>query len=173
MMQQLLNKLESLGFYKYTEPRLVKKAKAESLESGYLYVEGTNRDFMADSEDLAEGGVKEFLESIRPFLERQGVSIEEVEEDFSVSGVYSVSVNGEEFTMYTEEELETEEIWELTTRRALSIVNTLLKRAGSNERLYFLYGGNDTRAVFLTPEMYEAISRSPAIDGYEKPNAVG
>ncbi len=51
-------------------------------------------------------------------------------------------------------------------------VNTLLKRAGSDERLYFLYGGNDTRAVFLTPGMYEAISRSPAIDDYEKPNAV-
>ena len=76
------------------------------------------------------------------------------------------------FSMYTQEELETEEIWELTTVRAFSMINILLGQAGSSERIYYLYGGNEMVAVFLTPEMYEAISQSPFEDEYEKPHSV-
>lgn len=56
--------------------------------------------------------------------------------------------------------------------RAFSMINRLLMQAGSNERIYYLYGGNDMVAVFLTPEMYEAVSHNPAEDEYEKPHSV-
>ena len=36
----------------------------------------------------------------------------------------------------------------------LQIVNGLLEEAGSAERLYGIYGGNDGRAFRLTPEMH-------------------
>ncbi len=102
-MEQLIHELEGLGFYKYTELQSVEMTKAESVETGYLYVDVTQSDHMADSEDLAEGGVKDFLESISPFLDRQGVSIKSVEEDFNIGGAYSVSVDCEMFMMYTQE----------------------------------------------------------------------
>src|SRR5688500_13576579 len=97
--------------YRLSAPPLVKKAQAESLRTGYLYTEGTNRDFMADAEDLAEGGVKDFLETIKPFLEKEGVIIDRVSQDFEMDGGYSISIEGERFTIYTEPERNAEDVW--------------------------------------------------------------
>jgi hypothetical protein len=171
-MKQLLDDLERLGFYKYTAPELVESAKAEAIKTGYLYSEPTHRDHFADSEDLAECGVRMFLQSIGQFLKDQGVVFSSVEDDFDFGDSYSVIVDGARFVMYTEEEGAAQNSWELTTRRALSLVNAYLTKAGSNERIYFLYGGNDTQAVFLTPEMFHLICESPLIKNSEKPNSV-
>ncbi|HZS44848.1 MAG TPA: hypothetical protein VFC63_07065 [Blastocatellia bacterium] len=168
----LLDELERLGFYKYTSPDQVEKVKAESIKTGYLFGEMTGRDYIADSENLAEGGVKTFLNSLAPFLKDQDVTFNTIEEDFNVEGSYTVIVEGESFVMYTEDELSTGNFWELTTRRALSLVNKFLKNAGSSERMYFLYGGNDTQAVFLTPDMFKIISESSLIQSKDNPSSV-
>ena len=41
--------------------------------------------------------------------------------------------------------------------RLLEIVNEQLEAAGSDERLYGSYSGNDGRAILLTPEMHAYI----------------
>jgi hypothetical protein len=171
-MKELLDELETLGFYRYTDPRLVERIQARTVESGYLYDEAVGRTFFADAEHLAEGGVKDFINAIVPFLAKQNVLIRSVEENFNIGGEYSVTVNGRTFVMYTQEELETAEIWELTTIRAFSMVNTLLKQAEASERLHYLYGGNDMLAVFLTPDMYRLIARRVDQDETEKPRSV-
>jgi hypothetical protein len=48
-------------------------------------------------------------------------------------------------------------LWMLSLKRLLEIVNGLLEEAGSAERLYAIYGGNDGRVILLTPEMQDYI----------------
>ncbi len=74
--------------------------------------------------------------------------------------------------MYTEAELmsgDMGKIWELTTNRTFALVNTLLQEAGSKERVFRLYSGHDTRAIFLTHEMYEALRPSAVLPQHEMP----
>jgi len=167
-----MTKLEKLGFYRYAARERIPQLKAEAAKTGYLYGgEHTRRDYLADSEDLAEGGVKHFLEEMQPFLEELGARIESIEEDFGEQS-YSVEVNGLRHVIYTEDEFRDGNIWELATKRAFAILNDLLERAGSEERAYQLYGGNDLRLVFLTPAMYEAIQASNTLEEKEKPAPV-
>jgi hypothetical protein len=165
--EEFLAKLEGLGFYHYVQPGDVASAKMDAESTGYLYHE-TQRAYHADAEDLAEGGFLSFLESIKPFLTRQGITDLTVTQDFTDEG-YSVRVNGEEYIIYSGQELSDSDIWELSVQRGFAIVNDLLRQAGSEERLYALYGGNDTQAIFLTPDMYALILESPLTETSEKP----
>ncbi|GIV97614.1 MAG: hypothetical protein KatS3mg057_2271 [Herpetosiphonaceae bacterium] len=168
-MESLLNELELLGFYRYTDPNDVIAVKAQAVEIGYLFGwECTQRDYIADAEDLAEGGVKAFLETILAFLQRQGVELHSVQEDYSDQG-YTIMVNGKTYAIYSNEEPSGANIWALSTKRTFDLVNHLLAEAGSDERVYLLYGGNDARAIFLTEEMHELIRTSGLLAPEEIP----
>jgi hypothetical protein len=167
-ISQLISLLEKNGYYKYIDPSMIEKVKKESIEAGYVYGwEDSGRDFSSDAESLAEGGVSEFFESIKEFLVRQNVVVKVSEEDFDDED-YKITVNGVQYEIYSKEEAQTDEIWELSTIRSFAIVNKLLKNAGSSERLYILYGGNDLRCVFLTDEMYNLISENKSVSKKEQ-----
>ncbi len=171
-LSRLLETLESLGFYQYVAPEQIDDLKQEALATGYIFGwEGTARDYEADAENLAEGGVHEFLAKIAPFLTTQGVQIDSIEEHFRDTG-YRITINGREYELYSGAELASANIWELTTTRAFGIVNTLLREAGSSERVFVLYGGNDLHAVFLTTEMYEVLRRAAVLPPQEMPMSV-
>src|ERR1041385_6258876 len=106
MLNELVDTLEHLGFYRYASLEEAEAARAESLQTGFLDCIAVGRGFMTDSEDLAECGVAQFVEEVRPFLERQGVRFEQITEDFVVNGGYSVEVDGRPSLMYTTEERE-------------------------------------------------------------------
>ncbi|NHC42851.1 hypothetical protein G6549_23415 [Bacillus sp. MM2020_1] len=151
----LVDELESIGFFKYINSDKISQVKDEAITSGYLYCD-TGRDFLADEEDLSEGGVGTFFEEISPFLEKQGIELIINNEVFNEEK-YEIQVNGEKYTLYTQDDVENDEYVEINTRRAFSIINKLLEGAGSKERLFALYGWNDLVAIFLTNEMYEKI----------------
>src|SRR5262245_49504696 len=68
-LEDLLKELESLGFYQYTTPEIISKNETEALATGNIWGdEDVKRLWLADAEDLAEGGVKQFLEEMKPFL---------------------------------------------------------------------------------------------------------
>ena len=169
-MKELIAELERLGFYSYTPPWRIDAARADAVRTGYLFAEFTHRDFMADAEELAEGGVLECLALCWPFLTQQGILIEDAREEVGEGDGYSVWINDQRFWMYTEEELGPD-CWVRATNRMLEMLNTLLKDAGSNERAFTLEGGNDQQLVFLTEAQYAAIRRSPAIPERNKPEA--
>jgi len=190
----LVDQLEQLGFYNYTDPQYLEEAKADgsgfygfyrdfSQETGKQFDihEVTKRAYLADSEDLAEGGVLKFLSEVEPFLDTQDVQISSRSDDFNIGGGYSVNVNGVEYAMYSAEELAEDEmrrskvpggIWYYATYRSFAMINHLLEGAGSDERIYLIGGGNDGSAVFLTPEMYRLIGENTAILDRDKPKAV-
>ena len=81
-----------------------------------------------------------------------------------------MKMNGNQYLLYTENELdEVENLWGLTTRRCLGMLNDLLERSQSVERAYLLYGGNDAQVVFLTAAMQELISKTPGVPASEMP----
>ncbi len=169
----LVDQLAAFGYYQQVAPDAFPAFQQQLINSGYVFGgEETGRDYHADAEDLTEGGVQEFLETIAPFLRSAGVQIESIEQVFEDGEPYTVLVNGKGYTMYTSEELASLGIWHLTAERALCMINTLLEEAGSNERICRLYDGNDTRAIFLTPPMYEAIVSSRVLPERDVPRPV-
>jgi len=165
----LINDFERMSYYTYISKDKIKNIKSESIKAGYPFGwEETYRDFHADAEDLAEGGIGEFFHKLEPFLLKQGIQITQMNEDINELG-YRIEINGASYTIYTSEELENEDFWALASNRAFGIINHLLTQAHTEERIYTLYGGNDQRAIFLTPKMFELIQKTNLIENREKP----
>lgn len=171
-LESLRSKLEAAGYYMYVDAAKVEEVKAEAMNTGYIFGgEDTKRDYMSDAEDLAEGGIGDFFETIKPFLATQNVKLVVSDENFSDKG-YKIKVNGIEYEIYSEQESQAANVWELTANRSFAIINDSLIKAGSLERIYILYGGNDLRAIFLTEDMYKLISESKELPAAEKPKPV-
>ena len=178
---ELVSQLESLGYYRYVDAAQLDEVRVSDLESGYLVGLGIGRDFPADGEELPSAGVEDFLRDIEPFLARQGVNLA-LEEDESEGYDYFVRVNGRRFMIYSREENELTkqglespagDIWTLSTRRTMEIVNWLLEDAGSPERMYVDGDGwNGQLAVFLTPAMVELIAQSGVLEPEDLPCSV-
>jgi len=168
----LMDRLEQLGFYRYVPAGQVAACKSKDVNASSPFTSESSRVYLADAEDLAEGGVQGFLMELRPFLHRLGVKITAVSQQFDAERDYVVSVNGTSHLIYSAQQAESWESWEQASRQAFTIVNRLLEQAGSAERLYRLYGGNDCQAVLLTPEMYAVIKESGLVDQGEMPESV-
>jgi hypothetical protein len=122
-------------------------------------------EFFADGEDLAEGGVEEFLETLRGPLMRFGINLE-------VSSVadgpgYPVMINGRRCVVLDDAD---DPDWLAATVRPLAVVNALLDEAHASHRMYLLYaGGNEGIALLLPPAAVSAISDSGLFDPTEIP----
>ncbi|MEH7123495.1 hypothetical protein V7149_13015 [Bacillus sp. JJ1503] len=167
-IKSLLTELEALGFYKHADNQLVEELKKRSNKTGYLFWNETQRMYKSDAEDLAEGFIGQFFKEIAPFLIKEGITIESYEQSHT-GDTYEIIVNHKRFLILDDKIDNHLVLWELATNRTFSVVNLLLHEAGSNERLYSLYGGNDLFAIFLTKKMYETIRKSKLIKKTEKP----
>ncbi len=167
--KRLIDDLERAGLFKHTDRELVAEAKAEAKRGGYIFAGSTERDYPIHPDELAEGGVKVFLREVAPFLKREGVELNDIEENLEAGGEYSITVNGERYVMYSGAELKSKEQQILTTRRTFALINTLLERARSGERIHLFRNGNETWAVFLTSELFEIISQSSLVHDENKP----
>ena len=167
-MNSMIIELDALGFYKHTNNQLINGIKEKSNRTGYLFWDETGRIYKCDAEDLAEGFIGEFFNEIAPFLIKEGVTLESYKQSYT-GDTYEIVVNHKKFLIWNDEIDSHLDEWELATNRTFSVVNLLLQEAGSKERLYSLYGGNDLFAVFLTEEMYETIKKSKLIKETEKP----
>jgi hypothetical protein len=112
------------------------------------------RGYPADNENLVEGDVGRTILLMRPVMEREGVNLDTVVDDFG-DEKYDVVINGRRHLIYEGDG--GDDSWTLALKRLLEIVNGLLEQAGSSERLFAIYGGNDGRVILLTPEMHEYI----------------
>src|SRR5919201_3089299 len=100
---RLANELEARGFFRYLEPDEAARAKAAVARDGIeaIWRVETGRFVLgADAEDLAEGGIVEWIDELRPALGRMGVQIdEEVEQEIDESH-YVVRAGGREYLIY-------------------------------------------------------------------------
>ena len=160
---QFLRTLEDLGFLSRATADQTAAVRADIRERGWGGIfSHDGRFFPADAEDLAEGGVAGFLETISGFLAAEGVRVPRIEEEHSESG-YALRWDGERDVIWDATDLAREEsepgrLWGIAPVRAFALVNRWLGSAGSPERLYAVNGGNDLFGLFLTPDQFAAIA---------------
>jgi hypothetical protein len=125
-----------------------------------LWLITESRVVAADGEELAEGGVEEFLESLNPALAPFGVSLV-VRSCPDDAGNYVVAINGRMCTVITLDEAAQSKSWFLATVRPLKLVNSLLSEAGADVQVFtLLAGGNDGIAILLDPRVPAAMRES-------------
>ena len=152
----LADAVEPAGFYKFTPTEEIAAVKAEITNGLEKWLRAAGRLFDADAERLAEGGVRDLLDYLRPLLDREGVRLASMEDRFDADEGYTIVINGREYTLWTK--AEAKDSWLLTSKRVLDLVNGLLVASGSNERVYHLAGGGeDAQIVLLTPETRKEI----------------
>lgn len=145
---------------------------------------GNGQRFLADAESLGQCGISSFLryednetkrmlnkQSVEGFLESQNVIINISDENAETDG-YHITINGCNYEIYSEEELN-EDWWKLSSVRCFSIINKLLREAGSRERIYALNEGNDQMTIFLTEDMYNMIKACHSLSEKSKPKDIG
>jgi hypothetical protein len=81
---------------------------------------------------------------------------------------YAVTV-GEFTSEIWNDEMTDAQCWEAAMCNTFLLINRLLKDAGSQERIYGLYGGNDGGAVFLTRGQFDLIREAPGVEQAAKP----
>ncbi len=153
---ELVQALESMGFYKYLSPGDARAAKGQLPTNPRRFYLDAGRAFEADAEDLAEGGVSELLEQMREVLTAEGCVVGKTEDSYSEDG-YTVLLDGRPYPMWTKSE--GKRSWELTVKRTANLINHLLS-GRSSERLFLLHGGEDGLFVILDPAMQRLIAAS-------------
>lgn len=175
-IESTLDSLIKLEYLKFVPDDNVEKVKSnlrQSLSRGY--VEGAWRDdctssclrsFPADSENLEEGDVGCCLRLMKSPLSIEGVILDTIV-DVTDGPRYEVFINGEEFCIYDEADWndDSTNLWSVSARRLIEIVNELLVRADSEERLWGVYGGNDGQVLFLTEQLHAYIKSLDFLSG--------
>ncbi len=187
-LHALVETLDNLGFYRYAPADRVAGMKAEAVRTGYLFTEAAlSRVVLADPEDLAEF-TEAYIEEIAPYLKARGVQITSLaqslpldpEDPSKLTGDYTVTVNGRRSLIYTKDDGNLpRDTWTLAARRTFDLVNDLLERAGSRERVFLMYQDTNRRAryndcytVLLTPAMALTIGMSGLYETHLSPRKV-
>lgn len=109
-----------------------------------------------DAEDLAETGILEAYEKIRPALKQYIEKPEDIVEDIdNDTPSYRVSAAGQTYDIYGPDlDDGAGESWGRATVALFDIVNNQL--GNSTVKFYAINGGNDLGGMFLTAEDFEA-----------------
>jgi len=171
--EEVLNKLTQLGFFKFAQAgdmnRICENIKQNFMQYGGLESGDAYHDFLipldrrmyhADAEELAEQGVCDFLNDMRPVLEAEGVQIESLRDDARWTEqkdyIYCVWVNGQQHLICDTSQGE-KDCWCLAHKRTLEIIDGLLIAANSRERVYGQASRNDAGIALLTDELHRYI----------------
>ncbi|MFZ2031322.1 MAG: hypothetical protein WAU68_13500 [Vitreimonas sp.] len=165
--KQLAAALENAGYLSDLDDRtrpVIQQAIAREGFAGAL--SHPKRLAFADIEDLAEGGVGQWMhEQIRPLLAARNIHVPDVQDQFPVSATdpYSVVISGQVRIIWR---VDDETAQAVATTAAFEIVNDILERSPVSDRLHFLDngGGNDGQAWLLTPEQAQIIRDLGGVD---------
>ncbi|MGI5170343.1 hypothetical protein ACQEU3_38925 [Spirillospora sp. CA-253888] len=121
-------------------------------------------EFNADGEELAEGGVQDWLAEIAPGLERHGLTLDMrvLADPYQAEGDdYVLEINGHRCPIWTEREMGRRDLWGVATARPVTVINTLLAVSGTPVRAYLLHeGGNEGMLLLLPPGVPAAMRAS-------------
>ncbi|MBX3191481.1 MAG: hypothetical protein KF819_31085 [Labilithrix sp.] len=155
---KLADAARSLGFCKLVAADQIPAVDGAIEGGAYAWYRAAGRAFDADAERLAEGGVEDLLDYMRPALAIEGWTLGEIVQTYDAEHGYTLRIGAEEHTMWSASEQH--EAWELTTTRAASLIDEGLAKVGSPERVHVLRGGEDAVFVLLTREMRQTIAES-------------
>ncbi|XDD51472.1 hypothetical protein AB3N59_06960 [Leptospira sp. WS92.C1] len=181
-ISKLSKDLESIGFYKNLSQNwdrtlqldFLTKYWAFGTRCKYITAEGiaeadvrfrnvydwysaVGRGFEADPERLAEGGVGDLLDFLRPALKAEGWELGLVENLYDAEG-YRIRIDDHVMVLWVKGE--EAKSWDLTLIRIVDWIQQGLEKAGSKEQIYLLGDGHDSTLILLTPAMLQMISES-------------
>jgi hypothetical protein len=154
-LDEVAQQLDVLGLWRHL-PEDVRTANIVAVSCGmhpWATTIAPDVQFFADGEDLAEGGVEPFLQGLARALDALGVDLQTKTVSEPETGVYAVSINGDEVLLWDQSsstaQVEVENPRVVATVRPLAAVNRLLAQAGAVERFFTLYAGGNGGIVLL------------------------
>lgn len=155
---KILKKLEDLNYFKFTLPENLNEARKQ-IKSNFIknktldteiedYVSLDGRIFLTDYEDLMEGGVSGAIGKFENILKKEGVIINELSADeYDKEDNYYIILNGQKYIMSNPKDP-----YNKTLENFYNLINNLLEKAGSKERLFFQ---EEDRFIFLTDDIFD------------------
>jgi hypothetical protein len=160
--------LDSLGFFRFASLPNKEGAKREILARGYPLAHDVGRSFMADGEELSEGGVGDLVGRVAPLLRQEGVRIEVDPPHLRLS-----REPGADLVEFTEDcgpeiyrlRLGPEEIvfdngWAEATTQTIALLDVLLARHRSAERAWVIYGGGNEGILWIATDAQASLVNS-------------
>jgi hypothetical protein len=171
---RLARALATLGHWRDLPPSVAADQQREIARGGYPFTGAAFDEvtFPADGEDLAEGGVEELLERMRPVLQRHGVALQvaTLSTAESIDDDYVIAINGRRCLVLGPDDWRYESPWYEATIRPLSLVNDLLADPAATVRVFTLHaGGNDGLAILIDPRIVDAMAHSGLIGANDLP----
>ncbi len=166
---EFIKKIDSLGFFKYTDDEEIEALKKSHLVSfnragswGTIWDDDTNlsldfRYYFCDGEYVFEiGGFVGMLEELKPTFEKIGFkfTIDNHFEEYNLetnSINHNITINGTDYIIFKNYKGYG---WGEAVQRFAEIVNTELDKQGIKENIYLINGGNDGALIFLDDELY-------------------
>jgi hypothetical protein len=181
---EVVETLDTLGYFKYANPDQLERLKKEIGESydqhktlstinseeapfePYCY-----RLYFCDGEILFDrGGISEYLADAELTFLKMGIPLDWSDEYFSRDySEHTVVVNGKKYFVFRGDRHDPK-AWDRATRYFVELLNDQLKIHRVDERVYPILGKSEGRLVFLTRPQYEFISRY--FDNREKPKSL-
>lgn len=151
--------LAAAGLWDHLPPYFQRSAFRAVVDGGYPFDPDALGGFVMfemDGEELAEGGVEDFLMTLRPGLERHGIVLsidsrpnaETPDEEDS----YMIGINGQKCIVLTAAEFDSDNPWYLASVRPLATLNDILISSRSAPRMFVLHAGdNGGYALLINP----------------------
>ncbi|HEV3326027.1 MAG TPA: hypothetical protein VG052_10490 [Puia sp.] len=179
--QMVVEALENLDYFKYTDPTqldLLKKEIGEAYDQHKVlstinslkspFEPYCRRLYFCDGEILFEsGGIVEYLTDVTSTFEKLGIPLVWSDEYFRMDAKeHTIVVNGKKYIAFKGIPRDTS-AWDRATKNFVELLNDQLLLHHSDERVYPISGRNDGRIVFLTRPQYDFIYRH--FDKKERP----
>ena len=126
-----------------------------------------NRYFWVDCEELFErGGLKTYLDHVKPTFERLGIPFQvanEISSGDTKTWDHTIELNGTQYVAFQGTFTDTD--WSIAYINFIEMLNAELQRHHSEERFYPIRCGNDGSFVLLSPQQFQFLDRVLPKDG--------
>jgi hypothetical protein len=179
--QMVVDTLEGLDYFKYTDPTqldLLKKEIVEAFDQHKAlstinslkspFEPYCRRLYFCDGEILFEpGGIVEYLTDVTLTFQKLGIPLVWSDEYFRMDAKeHRIVVNGKKYIAFKGDP-RAKSTWDRATRNFVELLNDQLQLNHSDERVYPILGENKGRIVFLTRQQFDFIYRH--FDKRERP----
>ena len=174
--KNIINQLEELSYFKYTDPNKIESLKAALLndinssnqfsflhddDDPEYYVSIDKRHYFLDGEDLfEEGGFLDKFSDLKSYFKSIDVKLDvknHIENWSEEDGLnHSMTINGVDYTIFNNFHGTG---WGEAAYEFGKILNSILERNNIADRVYLISGGNDGNMVILSPNQYKLIEQ--------------
>jgi hypothetical protein len=149
-------KLVEANYLRFADTLNIDYVRSQVNDYFNIYQEGINKFVHIDAEELAEFQFNSIIKQLNSILKKRSFSLN-IDKTVDYKNTHEILINGETIQLYTKNDLENGEFWDVASRSFFRKVNQLLKKENQiDESFYLVYGGNDLHVFLLTELINEA-----------------